>query len=179
LVSLQAAESLGAVVYVRHNGPAYPSIASFGRLLRIRLVQRVIAKLEGHVEYRRNPREWPYMEELLRAQQRFESGQLKRSSELGSIDWSAVREIVLLWPDGNGLGWAQVERQIFRRIPSGAKVTVLNGRRRAFQLERTLWLQYLWRRFLEKTFAADLILTAVFLASTPVLAVWDRLRGRT
>lgn len=58
----------------------------------------------------------------------------------------AAERIVLLWPDGDGLGWSPIERRVWRAKRPDAAVSVLNGRRRAFALTKMLWLRFQARR---------------------------------
>jgi hypothetical protein len=82
-------------------------------------------------------------------------------------------QIVLLWPDGNGMGWFRIERKVFRAKNATARVYVLNGRKRLFELQRRLWRGYRVRRFLEKSFLLESGVLVVFLLTAPVLALWD------
>ncbi len=82
-------------------------------------------------------------------------------------------QIILLWPDGNGMGWFGIERKVFRAKNANARVYVLNGRKRLFELQRRLWRRYKLRRFLEKSFLLESGLLVVFLLTAPVLALWD------
>ncbi len=93
-------------------------------------------------------------------------------------DWSACDEIVLLWPDGNGAGWGDVERTIFTRKRPSARVVVVNGRRRRFALDRARWRRFRARRFLQKTLVAEIAFMLVFVLLTPCLWLSDIVRGR-
>jgi hypothetical protein len=97
---------------------------------------------------------------------------------LPQIQWDSVSEIVLLWPDGNGLGWGRLEREVFRRKQPSTRLTVLNGRRRSFVLNRGQWRTTRVRRFIEKSLVTEAAFTVVFAVTSPFLLAWDMARGR-
>jgi len=86
-------------------------------------------------------------------------------------------QIILLWPDGNGMGWSSIERKVIRAKNATARVYVLNGRRRLFELQRRIWRGYKVRRFLEKSFLLESGVLVVFLLTAPILALWDLVIG--
>jgi hypothetical protein len=95
-------------------------------------------------------------------------------SDLSSLPYlGKFEQIVLLWPDGNGMGWFNIERQIFREKNANTAVFVLNGRNRLFELQMALWRRYRLRRFLEKSFLLEFGFLGVFLVTAPALALWD------
>jgi hypothetical protein len=105
---------------------------------------------------------------------RLGSGGTTHLNDLSSLPYlGKFEQIVLLWPDGNGMGWFDIERQIFREKDLNSAVYVLNGRNRLFELHRTLWRRYKLKRFLEKSFLLEFAVLGVFLVTAPVLALWD------
>lgn len=108
----------------------------------------------------------------------FDSSMVVEAGELDRVDWKAVRDVVFLWPDAIGVGWRGIEGDVFRRLPASARVMVLNGRRRYFNMREHGRAGFLWRRTLDKTFAFEFVFLAGFLLGSPVLALVDRVRGR-
>jgi hypothetical protein len=83
-------------------------------------------------------------------------------------------EIVLLYPDAIGLGFAGIERRLSRDVSVG----VLNGRRREFVLDRRTRTALLVRRVLERTMAGEAFALVVLALATPPLLLADLVRGR-
>jgi hypothetical protein len=75
------------------------------------------------------------------------------------------------------MGWFSIERKVYGTKNPNARVYVLNGRKRLFELPRRLWLRYRIRRFLEKSFLLESGVLVVFFLTAPVLALWDLLSG--
>ena len=100
-------------------------------------------------------------------------------SNLPAMNLSEFDQIIILWPDANGMGWFNIERQVFKAKKAHATVYVLNGRKRLFELSRTLWRRYRLRRFLEKSFFLEFGVLAVFLMTAPPLALWDTILEAT
>ena len=131
------------------------------------------------LQYRQNRRSGEYMRDLAASQfADFDESQVKRPGELDQVDWDATKEVVLLWRDGNGLGWGRLERRVMSAAKPGTLVRVLNGRRRLFQLTPEVRSSYLRRRALEKSFVPDMVLVAAFVLGTPALVLLDLLRGK-
>lgn len=127
---------------------------------------------------RRNPRTEEYMRQL--CAETFPGGYTVKDAKLVTPeDLAESKEVVLLWPDANGYGWAGVERRISREIPAGTELTVLNGRRRYFRLGRGLRFTYLVRRVLERFWIGEMLMTALFILVTPALLAWDKAKGRS
>jgi hypothetical protein len=103
---------------------------------------------------------------------------VQAGAHLPAFDWTALEQIVLLWPDANGTGWARTEREIFHRAQHASSIIVLNGRRRCFVLTRSDWRRFKWRRFLEKAFVVEAAVLIAFLITSPWLALWDFSQGR-
>ncbi len=169
-------------LFIFHSGMAYPSLETWAVRRRSKLVSTPILKLAKLLEYRRNPRSREYMQrtagEVVPALQAHEVRVVGSDRRLDGVDWAAVKNVVLLWPDANGTGWAGIERQVFRRKRLDAGVFVLNGRRRCFVLNRMDRRGFIWRRALEKTLAVELILLLGFVVTTPWLLAWDLINGR-
>jgi hypothetical protein len=164
-------------LFVLYDGGPYP------RAVRSRWAPKgVFRALSSHLRHPRNARSSMYMENLARAVcpafSELDVVRVPEHQRLPEIDWPAVSEVILLWPDSNGLGWSPIERRIFRCIPSSARVSVLNGRRRHFALTRTEWRRMIARRFLEKSLLAEWAFTLGFIAFTPILVIWDLAHGR-
>ena len=98
--------------------------------------------------------------------------------EASRVTWSSFDEIVLLWPDGNGTGWSRLERTILDEKRPSARVIVLNGRRRRFELDRTRWRRFRARRFVQKALVGELVFGLLFVVVTPWLWLADLVRGR-
>jgi hypothetical protein len=161
-------------LFIYQRGHAYPALE---RMMKPwpNSLRSLIARLNGFHQARINPRSLEYMKEAIK----------RRVGDVGSPEphdlsvppkWGEFGQIILLWPDGNGLGWFNVERQMFGRANANAGVYVLNGRNRLFELRRTLWRRYRIRRFLEKSFLLEFGVLGVFLVTAPALALWDMTR---
>lgn len=129
--------------------------------------------------YKANPRNAEYLRELLA--ERFPDAEWVSVDE--QPEWreriGGADEIVLLYPDSIGLGFASLEREIHASRKAWAGVTVLNGRRRQFRLNGATRLGLRMRRLLEWTMLPELMFLAVFLVVTPLLWALDLVRGRT
>ena len=170
-------------LFLYHAGRTFPVLERWIQRVGFRPATRTLARLSSYLEARRNPRDFDYMREL--AKQRaphFAAGLLValHDDDLGAlhVEWSSIDEITLLWPDGNGTGWARIEREVFRKRRPAARVVVLNGRGRSFVLTRSEWTRARWRRGLEKTLPVEFLVLGAFVLSAPVLALWDLLHGR-
>jgi hypothetical protein len=91
---------------------------------------------------------------------------------------AAAGEIVLLWPDATGYGWRLLERRIFALRRRGARVFVLSGRRRHFELTPAVLASFRTRRALERLWLPEVLLGAALLLGAPALVAWDFARGR-
>jgi hypothetical protein len=125
--------------------------------------------------YKANPRSPGYMEALFA--ERYPKADLVR---VGDDRWpEAVRvagTVVLLYPDSTGLGFRPLEREL--RGLRGGQIRVLNGRRREFILDRAARRGLILRRVLERSYLGEGIALAVLGVLTPLLVVFDLLRGR-
>jgi hypothetical protein len=165
--------------FLFHVGRAYPSLERWAMRHKGSFLAKKIRTLAVYLEYQRNPRSRSYMEELVHA---FFPNRQNKILDVNrspvQLDWDAMDCIVLLWPDGNGTGWANIEREIFRRKKTTAKVLVLNGRRRLFELDAGRWRAIKWRRALEKTLVLEMGLVVIFFVTGSALALWDFLTQR-
>jgi hypothetical protein len=114
-----------------------------------------------------NPRSRAYMEALFA--ERYPHGRLA-----GSPGEAHAGEVVLLYPDAIGLGWAPIERG----LPADVTARVLNGRRREFTLDRRARRALRVRRALERSLAGETLALAAILVASPFLVAVDALRGR-
>lgn len=130
------------------------------------------------VWYKANPRSAEYMRDLL-AERLPEALWVSTGAD---ADWreriAAADQVVLLYPDAIGLGFAAVERVVLARKRPWAGIAVLNGRRRKFLLNGGTRLALRLRRLLEWTMLPEMLFLPVFVAVTPVLWALDRVRGR-
>jgi hypothetical protein len=140
-----------------------PMGAEFDASRRARYNPRGIYQRALH--NRANPRSRRYMQQLL--EERFPGAELATTQPGGDV------EIVLLYPDANGLGYSAFER----RLP--AETRVLNGRRRELVLDNRTRRVLRARRALERSFAVELAALAAAAVLTPFLLAYDLLRGRT
>jgi hypothetical protein len=167
-----------STVFLFHSGRTFPVLEEWASRHKPSLLASKILALASYLEYQRNPRSRSYMETLVACVFPKEQGKIIDVTGPGiHVNWQQIDRIVLLWPDGNGTGWAAIEQEVFRKKPARAKVLVLNGRRRVFQLSRGRWRAIKCRRALEKTLLLEMMLFLVFLITGSVLAVWDFLRG--
>jgi hypothetical protein len=90
---------------------------------------------------------------------------------------SGAERVVLLYPDAIGIGFGAIERRLLAVVPRGA-VTVLNGRRRIFPLDRPSRRGLLLRRVLERSMLVECAAGAVILVLTPILFCVDFAAGR-
>jgi hypothetical protein len=172
-----------ATVFVFHDGKVYPSLERWSRQRPHSVLGRTILKLSNHVRIGQSTRSREYMKTL--AQSLFPEFQASAKLTVGEdgflpqIDWQRTSEVVLLWPDANGMGWRHIENQVFRNAPSGTRITAVNGRRRRLALTRSRLAGLRWKRGLEKTLAFELAFTVAFVLITPVLILSDFARRRS
>lgn len=124
--------------------------------------------------FKANPRSLAYMRALL-AEHFPDASLLDVRSE---PDWrhrlTGADRVVLLYPDAIGIGFGALERQLLGRVP----VTVINGRRRNFVLDRATRRRLRLRRFLERTMLLEGVFGLGLLLATPFLLGIDLARGR-
>ncbi len=137
----------------------------------------IVRKMHGHAVFRQNSRSREYMAAAAAVEYpEFAVSQHIGPKDIATLDWSLVSRVVLLWPDSSGLGWRPIEQKVRTTLGTQTELVVLNGRRRKFALASAKQL-YL-RRFLEKSFLPDLLLTMGFFVLSPVLLAADLVRGR-
>lgn len=167
------------VLYLDYAGPPYPSLS---RLAAVPVVGALLKRLTSDSIFRRHPRDAEYMRNLVThahgAQYVQRVQQVTNPHDLDRHALKALCAVVLLWRDGNGTGWLPIELHVLRYRAEGARVLVLNGRRRQFELTPSAWAAYLLRRFLGKSLAAEALFVVAFVIATPFLFVWDRAQGR-
>lgn len=136
----------------------------------------VLAKLHRIGRYKRNPRNADYMRHvaasMLPAATVVEVGQTLPADVL-----SHARNIVLLWPDAIGYGWAPLEREVVRRKRPDAALYAVNGRRRAFKLTTATWFGLRLRRLAERLWLGEAVMAIGLLVSAPFLVMWDFAQG--
>ena len=145
------------------------------------LLQSLVGKLNGHIEGERNRRDQEYMKKLGTAVLPTGLSNYTVLSDVHSINelnLDGAENIVLFWPDANGLSWSSIERYIFKRKSASVAVWVLNGRGRYFELTPSLWRKFKWRRFLEKGKILEWAMLAGFVVGTPFLLIYDLFRRR-
>jgi hypothetical protein len=123
--------------------------------------------------FKANPRSLAYMRALL-AEHFPDATLLDVRAE---PDWERALgsgPVVLLYPDAIGIGFGAIERRLLGRVP----VTVLNGRRRNFALDRATRRRLRLRRFLERTMLLEGVFGLGLLIATPFLLGFDLARGR-
>ncbi len=137
-----------------------------------------LALLRRALWFKANPRQADYMEALFR--EHWPEGAivaLGGPAELGP-EVARADTLVLLYPDAIGLGFGALDRAVLRHAAEGARVAVLNGRRRLFELDRRTRRQLALRRFLERFMLGEALFALGFLCATPVLVAADLARGR-
>lgn len=119
-------------------------------------------KLYRAVCNRSNPRSKDYMLALLH--ENFPTAKLIDQDQI-----SSPGNIILLYPDSIGLGWKKVERL----LKNQTNITVLNGRRRVFNLTSSIRKKLLLHRFFEITFIPEILLTPFLLFYGVIIAIKD------
>ena len=84
--------------------------------------------------------------------------------------------VILVYPDALGLSWTRLET---RAMLGSETVVVVNGRRRLFTLDAVVRRSLIWRRFLANTRIFQIALGVGAIPLSAVIAMTDRLRGRT
>ena len=171
-------KQLVPTLFIFHRGKAYSGFDPLMQSWPHAGLRSVISRMNAFHQDRTNARSFLYMTDLIN--KRLGSVASAPLNDLSSLPYlGKFEQIVLLWPDGNGMGWFDIERQIFREKNTNTAVYVLNGRNRLFELHRTLWRRYRLKRFLEKSFLLEFGVLGVFLVTAPALALWDMACGAT
>ena len=167
-------------LFIDYSGPAYPTVERFSRGLGVPLVSRIVNKLVFDSDSRRNPRTPDYMRDAAARLGNHADPPITRVNAASDLDRHAVAKasaIVLLWRDANGSGWAPIERVVLANKSPQVPVTVVNGRRRSFELTPAVRRGYLVRRLVEKTLVVEMLLFVGLAASTPFVFLWDAVAG--
>jgi hypothetical protein len=167
-------------LYIDYEGSSYPSLTRAIHRSGSAALQRLMRRVALDSASRRNPRTADYMSAL--ADEGADSSQIVRIADTQALDVrqiAAAHDIVLLWRDGNGAGWSAIEQIVLRHKRPGCAVRVINGRRRAFELTHSVRRGFRLRRFLEKSLLPEAAASLAFVVVSPVLVVWDALRGRS
>lgn len=169
-------------VFIFHDGKVYPSLERWSRKRPNSAIARIILKLANHVQFGRTVRSKEYMEDLAHELfPEFQAGAMLTVGEDGVLPqtgWRGASQVVLLWPDANGMGWGAIERDVFGRVPAGVRIIAVNGRRRRLTLSRRLLAGLSWKRFLEKSLAVEMAFTVAFIFITPAFMLCDFVRRR-
>jgi hypothetical protein len=169
-------------VFIFHDGKVYPSLERWSRKRPDSAIARVILKLANHVQFGRTVRSKEYMVDVAHEFfPEFRVGAMLTVGEDGVLPrsaWQGISQVVLLWPDANGMGWGTIERDVLRQVPAGVRIIAVNGRRRTFTLNRRLLAGLRWKRFLEKSLALEIAFTTAFIFITPALMLSDFVRRR-
>ena len=130
------------------------------------------------VWYKANPRSEDYMQQLFA--EHYPGGAYINIDQESKWQKAVLKadEVILLYPDAIGLGFARVEREVKRLLQPWAGLRALNGRRRSFRVNAITLLGLRLRRFLERSMLGEVLATLAFLLVTPLLAVKDWARGR-
>ena len=155
-------------IFLQYDGPVYPGLA---RIVGSR--NRLTAALSTHIAHNGRCRTVEYMNALAVEHGAREVYLVKHASELPLVGNGA--QVVLVWRDANGIGCSPLERELKR---SGARIWVLNGRHRLFELTSGRRRLLRFRRALEKFLIGEVVFTIVFILITPGLVAWDALQGR-
>src|SRR4051794_37140342 len=98
-------------LFIYHKSAAYPG----AKWIPIPSLRLLFAKLGGFHEYRRSPRPLSYMKELIHSRiGKIDCLGMMETSTISQVDVSKFKQIILLWPDANGMGWFNIERRIFK-----------------------------------------------------------------
>ena len=166
------------ILYLDYTGSPYPYLSRWNHVPGI---GNLVRRLTDDSMFRRHPRDAAYMRDLVQHAHGEEyAARVRPITGQDDIDVGllrSLRAIVLLWRDGNGTGWTQIERRVLRSISSSARVLVLNGRRRQFELTPSTRRAYLLRRVLGKSFIVEAAFFVGFAVTSPFLLLWDQARG--
>ncbi|CAO5679945.1 MAG: hypothetical protein HEEMFOPI_01367 [Holosporales bacterium] len=125
-------------------------------------------KLHRVVCQRSNPRSRKYMINLLK--ENFPDAEI-----IDETHSYPHEQIILLYPDSIGLGLRKTEKKLITQVKN---VTILNGRKRVFQLTPSVHKTLLLRRFIEMTFLPEILITPFIVLYGIFLAILDKFRGK-
>jgi len=170
-----------------------------GALLAILTLKRLRDYVAMWRDFAANPRDAAYLRQLAEtvlarctgprvvldlalgeaAQPAVGSGMEVTRCDLGAEDPSRLppaRTVILIYPDPLGLSWGELEGALLR---DGRSVFVVNGRRRFFALDREARRALALRRLLANTRLLELLAGLVVIPISAMLALRDKLAGRT
>jgi hypothetical protein len=137
----------------------------------------LFSKIEN---FKRNPRNLEYMKNL--ANKKFDNNyELIDGYKLSKNDLikiSQTNKIVLLWENSNGYHWFNIERKIFSLKNKDAKIMILNGRKRYFELNKQTWFRYLFVRNFERFWVGEILFTILFIIISPIIVIWDFIKKK-
>ena len=145
-----------------------PSTRSNGIARKLARIRRV----------KQAPRTPDYMHALAREQAGEGVVIIERDDSRRGEALKEAQEVYLLWEDSIGFGWGMTELAVLAARGGFSGVTVLNGRRRRFSLTPGSLAAAWIRRFVERTYAGELVFTVLFVVVSPFLVSWDLLHGR-
>ena len=130
------------------------------------------------VYFKANPRDEEYMKSIF--EERFPTGEFIDC--LADVEWTKVKKadmVVLLYPDAIGLGFCNIERKLNRNINRrNTSIYILNGRRRFYEFNFKTRICLYCRRVLERYMIGEILVSCFIVVLTPLLWLWDQLRGR-
>ena len=136
----------------------------------------VFDRLARIARYKRNPRPPEYMRHVA-ASVVPQASVIEVDGPLPVAALAEARQIVLLWPDAIGYGWAPLEREVFRHKRADAEVYAVTGRRRTFTLTPSTLFGLRLRRLAERLWLGEAVMAIGLLVSAPFLVMWDFARG--
>jgi len=160
---------------VFYDPPSYPWLGSLG------IAGGLVSRLNGYLNAQRAPRSLDYMRSAMAAiWPEYQDVQvLAAPADLTALNLNSTHNLVLLWPDANGMGWAAMERQVRRCAPPECKVVILNGRKRTFDFGSAIHQKLRRRRVFEKSLLMNVLFGVLFLVSAPFLWIYDLARGKS
>jgi hypothetical protein len=135
-----------------------------------------VGRYRRAVAWKANPRTPEYMRALLA--EAAPGGVVAEASPGLRETLCGAETVILLYPDAIGLGWEGVERAVLAAAPPGARIEVLNGRRRRFAFDASARRALRARRVLERTMLVEALAAPVIIGLAPVLWLVDAVRGR-
>src|SRR5262245_25962066 len=129
-----------------------------------------------HLVANASVRDRAYIEALFKSH--FPNGVLVEATD-GRVPGDALDRmdtIVLLFPDPIGMDFGAIERAVISRWPV-KRLLALNGRRRLFRLDTRMRRRLGLRRFLASWRIPEFVFLLVFALTTPLLLLYDAIRG--
>lgn len=85
-------------------------------------------------------------------------------------------EVYLFYPDALGLGWFNIERVLLKS--TSAKIIIINGRKRMFELNKSSIKKLTTHRFIERSWIPETLLIMVLIPLSLLLFMLDFLKGK-